>query len=93
MIKQRDIRGFVASYHRNGVSGEGFYACSFHFRDGSCLVPLWAIVFGASGHVAVISDNLVQRWRGDDFEGALRQAIALQEANQPERAHDHPVTV
>ena len=89
MIKQRDIRGFVASYHRNGVAGEGFYACSFMFRDGSRLVPLRAIVFDARGHVAVVSNNLVQRWRGDDFEDALRQALKLQEANQPERAYQH----
>jgi hypothetical protein len=89
MIKQRDIRGFVASYHRNGVAGEGFHACSFHFRDGTRLIPLRAIVFEANGCVAVISDNLVQRWRGDDFESALREAIRLQDAAQPMRAHEH----
>jgi hypothetical protein len=88
MIKQRDIRGFIASYHRNGVGGAGFYACSFLYLRGAQTVEMRAVVFDAVGHVAVTSNNLVQRWRGDDFEPVLREAIKLQEAAQPQRAYE-----
>jgi hypothetical protein len=88
MMKQRDIRGFVATYHRNGVAGEGFYLCTFRFRQhGHDYVDLRAVIFDAPGRVAVFSDNCVQRWRGDDFEPLLREALKLQEAAQPEKAY------
>lgn len=80
-LKQRDIRGFRASYHRNGVVGSGFWACSFYFLEAPHQTWLTAIVFDAAGHVAVHSGNLAQKWRGDDFEPLLRKAIALVEKN------------
>ncbi len=86
-MKQSDIRGFLATYHRNGICGIGFYLCSFTFRDGKEWIELRATVFPDKGTVAVFSDNCVQRWRGDDFEPALREAIELQNKNQPMRAH------
>lgn len=87
MIRQRDIRGFYTSFHRNGSSGESFNLCSFRFRQGQEFIELRAVVFAAKDYCAVFSGNCSQRWSGDDFEPALREAIALQEVAQPERAY------
>jgi hypothetical protein len=87
MIRQSEIRGFVATYHRNGVAGNGFFACAFKWRMGRELIDMTAVVFTERGNCAVLSTNPDQRWRGDDFEPALREAIRLQDENQPERAY------
>ena len=84
-IRQKDIRGFKARYHRNGTMGEGFFVCDFKF--GKDFTPLKAIVFYGRGRVAIISENSDERYCGDDFEDAIRQAIALQQAAQPEAAY------
>ena len=41
-MKQSDIRGFFATYHRNGIGGAPFYLCSFYTKDGK---DLRAVVF------------------------------------------------
>lgn len=85
MIKQNMFRGFKASYHRNGTMGEGFYLCRFLFRHcGNDLIDMQAIVFDGPGRVAVTSERLNDRWRGDEFEPALRAAIAAAQSAQPE---------
>lgn len=75
MIKQSDLRRFQASYHRNGVAGEGFYLCRFLYGRGAKTVEMQAVVFNTRGCVAVTSKDIHERWRGDDFEPALREAI------------------
>lgn len=87
MIRQRDIRQFDARYHRNGICGTGFYLCSFKFLRGLEAVGMRAVVFPDPGNVAVMSDNISVRWRGDDFEAVLREAIAMVERNRPEALH------
>jgi hypothetical protein len=89
MITQRNIRGFKATYHRNGICGEPFHLCRFQFAETprAPLVEMQAIVFDAPGHVAVTSALSTDRWRGDDFEPALREAIELVRAAQPEALH------
>lgn len=90
MIRQRDIRGFKARFHRNGISGHSFYVCRFdcHTGPASEWEPMTAIVFDAEGHVAVTADNHPDtKWRGDEFEPAMREAIRLQIKNQPDLAH------
>ena len=87
MIKQRDIRQFEVRYHRNGMSGEGFHLCSFLYLRGKNAREMRAVVFPQRGNVAVISDNITDRWMGDDFEDAIREAIRLVERNQPETIH------
>jgi hypothetical protein len=88
MIKQRDLRRFQARYHRNGVAGEGFHLCSFLYLRGKDTVALQAVVFDDPGRVAVIKpDDIQSRWRGDDFEQALREAIVVVENAQPESIH------
>lgn len=88
MVKQRDIRKFQARYHRNGVAGEGFYLCRFLYLRGAQTVEMQAVVFSARGQVAVTSENLNDRWRGDDFESALRAAIESVEKAQPEKLYE-----
>lgn len=85
MVKQRDIRKFDARYHRNGVRGEGFFLCRFLYLRGKNTVEMQAVVFDEPGHVAVTSSNINDRWRGDDFEPALREAIAAMDKAQPEK--------
>ena len=91
MIKQRDIRKFQAAYHRNGVSGEGFFLCRFLYLRGKDTVEMQAVVFPVRGNVAVTSADLNDRWRGDDFEPVLREAIKLVEKAQPESLYKYNV--
>ena len=88
MIRQKMFRRFQVQYHRNGVSGEGFHLCEFLLAEGRYLKPLRAVVFSERGQVAVMSDDFRERWRGDEFEDALREAIAAVEKAQPERMHE-----
>lgn len=85
-IKQKHIRNFTARYHRNGVSGTGFYACEFLWLDGRQLRPMRAVLVPDSpGACYVTSEALADRWRGDDFEPLLREALRLFEQAQPEK--------
>jgi len=71
-VKPEQIKDLTGRYHRNGVSGEGFWVLSFrHFGR-----RLQAVVFEAKGHCAVTSGSISECWRGDDFEPALRAKIA-----------------
>lgn len=76
MIRERDIRSFACNYHRNGVGGDGFYACSFYWREGRATRAMLAVVWDAPGVVSVLSGNINERWRGDLFEPHLRRLIA-----------------
>ena len=67
-------------YHRNGVSGAGFWVLHFTDRD----TPMFGIVFQEFGHVAVFNRDLLaageirffhNSWRGDVYEPYLREAI------------------
>ena len=79
-IKANELKNFRCRYHRNGVAGAGFYACSFLYRAQ----PMRAVVFGTAGNerpesagfYAVTSARVEERWRGDNFIGALRELIA-----------------
>jgi len=78
-IKANELKNFRCRYHRNGVAGAGFYACSFLYRAQ----PMRAVVFETddnerpefAGFYAVTSDSVEERWRGDHFIGALRELI------------------
>lgn len=64
-------------YHRNGVAGNGFYAVDCRLAKRRFV----AAVFPTRGHVAVLTPgDVTARWRGDDFEDALRQAIDARDA-------------
>ena len=68
-------------YHRNGVAGEGFFLVAFAIGRGKSRQDLLATVFEEPGCCAVIDPaDLASRWRGDDFEPALRAAIEQQMA-------------
>lgn len=69
------------AYHRNGIGGEGFYAVKFNDPEHGDMV---ASVFDGHGQVAVYQIDLlksegivfgVNSWRGDHYEGQLREAI------------------
>lgn len=89
----RFVRRVTAiAYHRNGVSGEGFYVVRFQPYVASGVEDeMVAVVFDAPGHVAVFDlDKLAHgtiafgenSWRGDDFEPELRKAIAAREVKE-----------
>ena len=78
---------FQTTYHRNGISGNGFYFSKFVDPDNGSMV---AISFGppSKGYTAVlrISDLMeffqgqisikdIQAWRGDHFEADIDQAL------------------
>lgn len=76
------IKILSIEYHRNGVMGNPFYVVLFK-HEGTTKV---ATVFEEQGSVAVLDVGLLaegvieypNRWRGDDFERELREAIELQ---------------
>jgi hypothetical protein len=82
----KDIHKFDCRYHRNGVSGEGFFACSFIYGRGKQAKNMTAVVFpvevDGQGEeyrkcTAVMTvGDVADRWRGDHFDGALREHIA-----------------
>lgn len=79
------LKNIRCDYHRNGVSGEGFWVCLFHWEKR----PMMGVLFGEKGQCAVFDvDELAREniqfakgnsWRGDDFEPELRLAILEQE--------------
>lgn len=69
------------AFHRNGVSGEGFYVVKFYDRS---VGDMLGIVFDEPGCVAVFNKYSLDlgdigfasnSWRGDYFEPFLRKAI------------------
>lgn len=68
-------------YHRNGTSGEGFYAVDFREREGRRFVRRVAAVFAdgdiltRTGRIAVIDPaDIGNTRRGDNYESELRAA-------------------
>jgi len=72
-----------ASFHRNGVGGEGFTAIIFH--DYDLKQDMIASLFDESGYCAVYSIHELSQgniefangnsWRGDQFEAELRPLL------------------
>lgn len=76
LILDRDIH-----FHRNGVCGAPFHVVLFHDVDAGDML---GIVFAEPHHVAVLRlEELYEgdvafghnSWRGDRYEGQLRDAI------------------
>ena len=87
-LKIKDI-----SYHRNGICGKGFYAILFDWEeDKGKSRSMVASVFDGEGQCAVydlaelLKGNITfacgNSWRGDHFEGALREAIEKHPTNR-----------
>jgi hypothetical protein len=82
-MKEKDIIIKDVSWHRNGVSGEGFYSILFHYKPEK--VDMVASLFDEAGYCAVysipelIKGNIAfangNSWRGDEFEYILRPAV------------------
>jgi hypothetical protein len=72
-VKLKDLRDVKVAYHRNGVSGNGFHLVSFTHDSKA----MGAVVFEEPGDVAVFRlFGIDDKYRGDLFESALREAIA-----------------
>ena len=77
-IKIRQVR-----YHRNGVSGEPFFAISFdaspdHDNPGHPVRPFTAVLFEDPLEccaVLSVDTTVGECWRGDVFEPQLRAAV------------------
>jgi hypothetical protein len=75
------------AFHRNGICGAPFRVVLFkdHGPEGSRKV---GIVFEQESHCAVLdvgklaAGDIAFRWRGDQFEPALRKAIATANAKE-----------
>ena len=66
-------------WHRNGISGEGFYVVHFNWNDpeDSCKNMI-ATIFDDEKYIAILClDDISQKWRGDYFEDMLREYIKL----------------
>lgn len=79
--KESEITIVSASWHRNGVGGEGFYAIIFDDSEQGRMV---ASLFDESGYCAVYKlDKLAEgdiefgsnSWRGDHYEYKLRPLV------------------
>lgn len=58
--------------HLNGETGEPFHTVAFRSEAGD----LVGVVFEAEKHIAIVDPEFPSlRFRGDDFEDILRQAI------------------
>lgn len=91
-LNQIDVTKVVS--HRNGISGAGFYLVLFLYNAGDQKGErhMIATVFEAPHHIAVLDRDDVatgalefgegHSWRGDNFEPALRQAIADYELDE-----------
>lgn len=76
-----------ASFHRNGISGLGFYAIRFQWEPDDADKPenFIATLFDEQGACAVLSLDRIasmgvgfargNSWRGDHFEAELRRQI------------------
>lgn len=64
-------------YHRNGISGEGFYTVAFTQQMDGRNRQLVAVAFEGEGRVAVTDPmDAGACFRGDEYEAAIREAIA-----------------
>jgi len=75
IIRTKDvgrIKIHAIHYHRNGITGESFHTVRFTSPAGE----LVAVVFEARMHTAIIDPMFPsERFRGDDFDKHMREAI------------------
>ena len=82
-IRQSQLRGFRAAFHRNGSSGDGFFLCTFKF--GGDFKPLVAVVYCSVDDIAsedrpeltavANPENIRERFDGPAFFAALKAAV------------------
>lgn len=86
MENSEDITIIDIDYHRNGISGEGFYVMTFNMQDGDILRHMVGVVYpDDGGYCSVFDIDELQKdnikfaqgnsWRGDSYESDLRRAI------------------
>src|SRR5262245_35613859 len=90
-------------YHRNGIGGEGFHTVLFDYADpvlpGEAPRPMIATVFeddSAGIYTAVLDRNDIaagevdRAWRGDNFDGVLREAIEKHQQKEQAKFDEEP---
>lgn len=80
------------SWHRNGISGNGFYAVLFDWTESTETRRMVATLFDQPGSCAVLEVAQLKNsngvtfgfnsWRGDSFERELRQLIKNAPSNR-----------
>ncbi len=85
----RNLKLVDVSWHRNGISGEGFYAVLFDDPENGRMI---ASLFDSPGHCAVYSIKELNKgniafamgnsWRGDHYENELRKLIEARESGR-----------
>jgi hypothetical protein len=75
------IKVHKVEYHCNGITGESFHTVAFTSEAGD----LVAVVFEARLHTAIIDPHFPSlKFRGDDFDPHMREAIKKWEESQSE---------
>ena len=77
-----DLNIVSASFHRNGIGGEGFYAIIFDDAEHGRMI---ASLFDEAGYCAVYKISEIEKgnigfamgnsWRGDMYESELRPLL------------------
>lgn len=83
-MSKQTIKVLEVDYHRNGISGIGFNVVRFT-DSASAPGEFVAVLFPEAGACAVLNVPMLAQgniafgegnsWRGDHFEGALREVI------------------
>lgn len=86
MARNPKVEVVTVEHHRNGISGEPFHVVLFNWTDDDGRArKMLATVFSAPMATAVLDVEQAARgevgfgvnsWRGDQFDAALRRAIA-----------------
>jgi hypothetical protein len=89
-----EISNIRVDYHRNGISGEGFHVALFDNKLEGESEPrhFVGVLFEGGGRCAVFDVDELKAgniqfaqgnsWRGDYYEGPLREAIAKAETGK-----------
>jgi hypothetical protein len=84
------LRVIKHEYHRNGISGNGFHVVIFDWTEpNDAQKNMCAFLFEETGSIAVTQIDMLKEhniefacgnsWRGDHFEGAIREFIKAEE--------------
>ena len=81
-------------FQRNGISGEPFYAVWFSFKEEEKEYNLIATVTDTKGGSHVVDpNNPGSKWKGDNFEPELRQAIIRDYISNVSDKHGTKMTI
>lgn len=94
-MRNEEMRLVQADSHRNGITGESFYAVVFDYEETGTREPrrMLGVVFEQPGHVAILdvreclAGNVAfaagNSWRAEAFEPWLRKQIERDDFIKP----------